>query len=195
MSVQLSSTSFREPEWHGSSAAVSSALPPTPNGLVKLRDAQPGDYMNFKARLVSFSFRQIRDQAGEKTVMSGFVEDNTSRTSLVSHRLFDTIERDQVYLFKNALVHEFPDSSLALILTEYSRIEERCEDNRRDYYWHPTIGQVNRAIWSVYLNGTVTRIFPTSGLVKRCNSCRQVIYSGNDSESIWSDDAGNQTKN
>ena len=64
-------------------------------GLTKLRDLRPGEYVNFKARLASFSFRQIQDKAGDKIILSGFVEDNTFRASLKSHLIFQDVERNR----------------------------------------------------------------------------------------------------
>ena len=159
-----------------SAAAGSPAgRPSVPSGLTRLGNVKPREYTNFKARLVSFSFREIKDKAGEKTILKGYVEDKTFRAPLISHRIFEDIERDRVYLFKSAFVHEFEDSSIALILTEYSRVEEKPEERSADYFWKPTIGEMKRAIWNVNLGGTVTRIFSSSGLVKRCNRCRQVV--------------------
>jgi hypothetical protein len=140
-----------------------------------LADLEPGTTVQVKARLVSFSYSQRRDRMGEKTVLNGTIEDKAFRIPLMSHRIFD-LESGKVYLFKSAFVHEFPDSSIALILTEYSKVEEKPGENPSSYAWRPMIGNIERPAWSVSLSGIVTRIFPSSGLVKRCNGCLKVIY-------------------
>jgi len=152
---------------------------PELQSIAQLSDAQSGHHVTVRARLVSFGFEQIRDQMGEKTILRGTIEDHSLRTPLRSHRIFTDLERGRVYSFSNAYVHEFPDSSLSLVLTERSRVKE-VEVSREDvprYVWKPKIGELRRPNWNIVLSGFVTRINPsTSGLVRRCNSCKQIIY-------------------
>jgi hypothetical protein len=45
----------------------------------------------------------------------------------------------------------------------------------REYTWVPKIGDINRPVRHIYLNGTISTIHSTSGLIKRCNKCRSLI--------------------
>jgi hypothetical protein len=146
--------------------------------IVQLGDAEPKKHVTVNARPVSYSFEQIKDEIGKKTILKGTIEDHSARMPLRSHRIFSVLERDRVYSFSHAYVHEFPDSSVSLVLTENSRIKEVevSQEEKLRYVWKARIGNLKRPNWNVVLSGFVTRINSTSGLVRRCNTCKQIIY-------------------
>jgi hypothetical protein len=158
--------------------------------IVQLADAEPKKHVTVNARLVSFGFEQIKDKMGEKTILKGTIEDHSARMPLRSHRLFADLEKDRVYCFSYAYVHEFPDSSVSLVLTENSRIKEVevSQEDKLRYVWKPKIGNLKRPNWNVILSGFVARINSTSGLVRRCNTCKQIIYDAcpNNCSTGWS---------
>jgi hypothetical protein len=158
--------------------------------IAQLADAEPKKHVTVTARLVSFGFEQIKDEMGEKTILKGTIEDHSARIPLRSHRLLTDLERDHVYSFSYAYVHEFPDSAISLVLTEHSRVKEVevTDEDKLRYVWKTKIGSLKRPSWNIILAGFVTRINSTSGLVRRCNSCKQIIYDAcpNNCSTGWS---------
>ena len=59
-----------------------------------------------------------KDQLGTKVIFSGILEDATFKMPFVSHKLNIPWQRDTIYKFDNAYVHEFPDQSLLLVITD-----------------------------------------------------------------------------
>ena len=119
------------------------------------------------------------DALGEKVVFTGLVEDTTFKIPFVSHRISYPLIRDSVYRFHSAYVHEFPDKSLLLVITEHTKINPKNVEDIREFTWNPKIGAINRPVRNIYMNGTVSTIHGTSGLVKRCNKCKSLIYYDN----------------
>jgi hypothetical protein len=58
---------------------------------------------------------------------------------------------------------------------EFTKLEPKNVDDIREYTWLPKIGDINRPVRHIYLNGTISAIHSTSGLIKRCNKCRSLI--------------------
>ena len=86
----------------------------------------------------------------------------------------------QFIKFIRRTVHEFPDRSLLLVITEFTKLEPKNVEDIRDYTWVPKIGAINRPVRHIFLNGTVSTIHSTSGLIKRCNKCKSLIlYDAN----------------
>ncbi|MDQ5869050.1 MAG: hypothetical protein M3530_04890, partial [Thermoproteota archaeon] len=84
-----------------------------------------------------------------------------------------------VYKFDNAYVHEFPDKSLLLVVTEFTDIQFVNVDGYmeyRQYVWNPRIDKIKRPVQNISLTGTITTIHNNSGLVKRCNGCKSLLY-------------------
>jgi len=115
------------------------------------------------------------DALGEKVVFTGVLEDATSKVSFVSHKIAYPLFRDSVYDIHSAYVHEFPDRSLLLVMTEFTKIELKNVEDIIEYTWIPKIGSINRPVRYIFLNGTISTIHSTSGLIKRCNKCRSLI--------------------
>ena len=64
---------------------------------------------------------------------------------------------------------------MLLVITEFTKLEPKNVDDIREYTWVPKIGDINRPVRHIYLNGTISTIHSTSGLIKRCNKCRSLI--------------------
>ncbi|MFL6471520.1 MAG: hypothetical protein ACJ71H_11800 [Nitrososphaeraceae archaeon] len=85
--------------------------------------------------------------------------------------------RNSIYKFNSAYAHEFPaDKSLLLIITEHTRIDSKNVEDYRDFIWNPKIESIKRPVRSVSLNGIITTVHNNSGLIKRCNKCKSIIY-------------------
>jgi hypothetical protein len=142
---------------------------------VTLSELEPGKYMSTTARVAYIRTAERHDALGEKVVFTGVLEDASGKVSFVSHKIAYPLIRDSVYNIHSAYVHEFPDRSLLLVITEFTRLEPKNVEDIREYTWVPKIGTINRPVRYVYLNGTVSTIYSTSGLIKRCNKCRSLI--------------------
>jgi hypothetical protein len=150
-----------------------------PIPLVTLSELEPGKYVSTLARIVYLKTVEKHDALGEKVVFTGLVEDSKFKVPFVSHKISYPLIRDSVYRFRSAYVHEFPDKSLLLVITEHTKIDSKDIEDNREYTWIPKIGAINRPVRNLYLRGTITTIHGTSGLVKRCNKCRSLIYYDN----------------
>ena len=118
-----------------------------------------------------------QDALGNKMLFSGLVEDSTFKVPFVSHRISHPLIRNSIYRFDSAYVHEFPsDKSLLLVITEHTKIEAKNVEDYRDFIWSPKIESIKRPVRSVTLQGVVTTIHNNSGLIKRCNKCKSIIY-------------------
>jgi hypothetical protein len=74
-------------------------------------------------------------------------------------------------------VHEFPaDKSLLLVITEHTKIDSKNVEDYRDYIWNPKIDRIKRPVKSVGLSGVITTVYSNSGLIKRCNKCKSIMY-------------------
>jgi len=146
---------------------------------VTLSELEPGKYISIQARIVYLKTVEKHDALGEKVVFTGLVDDTTFKIPFVSHRISYPLIRDSVYRFHSAYIHEFPDRSLLLVITEHTKIDPKNVEDIREFTWNPKIGGINRPVRNIYLNGTVSTIHGTSGLVKRCNKCKSLIYYDN----------------
>ena len=171
-----------------SSSQILSDLYPDPKSLpappalrepipsVTLSELEPGKYVSTTARIAYLqNCRKDTMLLGEKVVFTGVLEDAKSKVSFVSHKISYPLIRDSVYKINSAYVHEFPDRSLLLVITEFTKLEPKNVEDIREYTWVPKIGDINRPIRYIFLNGTVSTIHSTSGLIKRCNKCRSLI--------------------
>jgi hypothetical protein len=153
-------------------------IPPAlrePIPSVTLSELEPGKYISTAARISFIRTAERHDDLGEKVVFTGVLEDSKSKVSFVSHKISYPLIRDSVYDIHSAYVHEFPDRSLLLVITEFTKLNPKNVEDIRDYMWIPKIGSINRPLRYVNLNGTVSAIHSTSGLIKRCNKCRSLI--------------------
>jgi hypothetical protein len=146
-----------------------------PIPTVTLSELEPGKYMSTAARIAYLRTAERHDALGTKVVFTGVLEDAKSKVSFVSHKIAYPLIRDLVYNINSAYVHEFPDRSLLLIMTEFTKLDPKNVEDPREFTWVPKIGDIHRPVRYIYLNGTVSTIHSTSGLIKRCNKCRSLI--------------------
>ena len=66
--------------------------------------------------------------------------------------------------------------SLLLVITEHTKIDSKNVEDYREYIWNPKIDRIKRPVKSVSLSGIITTVYSNSGLVKRCNKCKSIMY-------------------
>src|SRR5215207_9440527 len=144
---------------------------------VTLSELIPGRYVSTTARVVYLRAIEKQDALGSKMIFSGILEDSAFKVPFVSHRISYPLIRNCVYKFQSAYVHEFPsEKSLLLVITEYTKISPKDVEDYREYIWKPTVDSIKRPIKSVALQGVITTVHGNSGLVKRCNKCKSILY-------------------
>jgi hypothetical protein len=116
------------------------------------------------------------DALGNKLVFSGLLEDSTFKVPFVSHRISYPLLRNSVYKFYSAYVHEFEDKSILLVVTEHTKIEPKNIEDYREFVWTPKIESIKSPVHNIALQGVITTIHNNSGLVKRCNKCKSILY-------------------
>ncbi len=150
-----------------------------PKSQVALADLTAKSYVKIVARAVYLKTSERQDQLGTKVIFSGILEDATFKMPFVSHKLNIPWQRDTVYKFDNAYVHEFPDRSLLLVITEFTEWQLKVVDGYLEYQqfvWKPKIDKIKRPVQNISITGTITTIHNNSGLVKRCNGCKSLLY-------------------
>jgi hypothetical protein len=156
--------------------------PPSPSyqqpiPLVTLSELIPGKYVSTTARIVYVKTVERQDALGTKTIFSGILEDSTFKVPFISHRISYPLIRNSIYKLHSSYVHEFPtDKSLLLVLTEHTKIDSKNVEDYRDFIWKPNIESIKRPVRSVGLSGIITTVHSNSGLVKRCNKCKSIMY-------------------
>jgi hypothetical protein len=143
---------------------------------VTLSELIPGKYVSTTARVVYLRAIEKQDALGSKMIFSGILEDSAFKVPFVSHRISYPLIRNCVYKFQSAYVHEFPEKSLLLVITEYTKISPKDVEDYREYIWKPTVGSIRRPVKGVALQGVITTVHGNSGLVKRCNKCKSILY-------------------
>src|ERR687895_1278155 len=143
---------------------------------VTLAELIPGKYVSITARVVYLRAIEKQDALGSKMIFSGILEDSEFKVPFVSHRISYPLIRNCVYKFQSAYVHEFPEKSLLLVITEYTKISPKDVEDFREYIWKPTIDSIKRPVKSVSLQGVITTVHSNSGLIKRCNKCKSIFY-------------------
>ncbi len=150
-----------------------------PRPQLALADLTPKQYVDTAARILFLKVSERQDELGLKQVFTGMIEDATFRIPFVSHQINTGLLRDSVYKFKNAYVHEFEDKGLLLVVTENTRviIKEITDWNeQKQFVYEPKIGLIKRPIQNLTLSGIITIVHNNSGLVKRCNKCKSLLY-------------------
>jgi hypothetical protein len=143
---------------------------------VTLSELIPGKYVSTTARVVYLRAIEKQDALGSKMIFSGILEDSEFKVPFVSHRISYPLIRNCVYKFQSAYVHEFPEKSLLLFITEYTKISPKDVEDYREYIWKPTVDSIRRPVKSVALQGVITTVHGNSGLIKRCNKCKSIFY-------------------
>jgi hypothetical protein len=146
---------------------------------VALADLTAKSYVKTVGRAVYLKTSERQDELGTKVIFTGILEDATFKMPFVSHKLNIPWQRDTVYKFDNAYVHEFPDRSLLLVITEFTEWQLKIVDGYleyQQYVWKPNIATIKRPVQNISLTGTITTVHNNSGLVKRCNGCKSLLY-------------------
>src|SRR5215216_4673895 len=144
---------------------------------VILSELVPGKYVSTTARVVFLRAIEKQDSLGTKMIFSGILEDSTFRVPFVSHRISYPLIRNCVYKFQSAYVHEFTsDRSLLLVITEYTKINPKDIEDFKEFIWKPKIDSIKRPVRSLSLQGVITTVHGNSGLIKRCNKCKSILY-------------------
>jgi hypothetical protein len=157
-------------------------VPPSPSyqqpiPLVTLSELIPGKYVSTAARIVYVKTIEKQDALGSKMIFSGILEDSTFKVPFISHRISYPMIRNSIYKFNSAYVHEFPtDKSLLLVITEHTKIDSKNVEDYRDFIWNPKIESIKRPVRNVSLNGIISTVYGNSGLIKRCNKCKSIMY-------------------
>jgi hypothetical protein len=144
---------------------------------VTLSELTPGKYVSTTARVVYLRTIERQDALGNKVIFSGILEDSTFKVPFVSHRISYPLIRNCVYKFYSVYVHEFPsDKSLLLVITEHTKIDPKDIEDYKEFIWKPKIDSIKRPVRSLSLQGVITTVHGNSGLVKRCNKCKSILY-------------------
>jgi hypothetical protein len=156
-------------------------VPPSsqePRPLLTLSELIPGKYVSTTARVVYLKTIERQDALGSKMLFSGILEDSTFKVPFISHRISYPLIRNSVYKFNSAYVHEFSssDKSLLLVITEHTKIDSKNIEDYREFIWSPKIESIKRPVRNLTLQGLISTVHSNSGLVKRCNKCKSIIY-------------------
>src|SRR5918995_801363 len=143
---------------------------------VTLSELIPGKYVSTTASVVYLRAIEKQDALGSKMIFSGILEDSAFKVPFISHRISYPLIRNCVYKFQSAYVHEFPEKSLLLVITEYTKISPKDVEDYREYIWKPTVDSIRRPVKSVALQGVITTVHGNSGLIRRCNKCKSIFY-------------------
>src|SRR5215208_960371 len=144
---------------------------------VTLSELIPGKYVSTSARVVYLRAIEKQDALGSKMIFSGILEDSAFKVPFVSHRISYPLIRNCVYKFHSAYVHEFPsEKSLLLVITEYTKISPKDVEDYKEYIWKPTVDSIKRPVKSLALQGVITTVHGNSGLIKKCNKCKSILY-------------------
>ncbi len=146
--------------------------------LTKLCDLKPGIYVNTIVIIRTVKAKTRKDNLGTRQYLFGISEDSSHITPFISYIQCETFFRNAVYNFENASVHQFEDKSLILILNERSKIQYLPEENPQNYNWQPKIREIQRPLGrcNITLEGIVSKIYASSGLIKRCEKCNRIMF-------------------
>jgi hypothetical protein len=162
-----------------------------PKPQVALAEVAPNSYETVVGRIISYRTSERHDELGSKVIFTGLLEDASFRIPFVCHKVKIPLSRDSIFKFTNAYIHEFPDKSLLVVITEFTDWQFLNVDGYfefQNYVFKPKIDKIKRPIQNISLEGTITTIHNNSGLVKRCNTCKSLLYDDacpNKCESEW----------
>ncbi len=140
----------------------------------------PETYTTVKARVLIIKSKEKTDELGKRSYIFGIMEDRKSRVPFIYYKPYGQFFRDSVFEFRNVYVHKFDDNSVLLVVTERSSINYLIEEDPKNYVWNQRIGDLKRPMGTcrVRLQGVLSRIGSSSGLVQRCEKCGRVAYDG-----------------
>jgi hypothetical protein len=139
-----------------------------------LSELIPKTYSTVEARVVIVKAKEKEDALGKRSYLFGICEDQIFRSPFICYKPYPYFFRD----FKDCYVHEFDDKSLLLIATERSSIDYLINEDPAKYIWNPRIGDIKRSMGTrrVTLQGVLSQISSSSGLVQRCDECGRVAF-------------------
>jgi hypothetical protein len=175
-------SAFKESPWEDNYPDPNTLPPPSQDSRIEdvtLSELVSGRYVSATARVVYLRAIEKQDALGSKMIFSGILEDSKFKVLFVSHRISYPLIRNCVYKFHSAYVHEFPEKSLLLVITEHTKISPKDVEDYREYIWKPTVDSIRRPVKSVALRGVITTVHGNSGLIKRCNKCKSSYRSSN----------------
>lgn len=161
-------------------ASLHQAQPIEKVKAASLSQLVPRTYSTVKARVVIIKCKEKEDELGKRQYIFGICEDFTFRIPFVCYKPYPSFFHDAVFDFKDCYVHEFDEKSLLLIVNEQSIIDYLPNEDPARYVWHPVIGDIKHAMGTcrVTLQGTLSQISGSSGLVQRCETCGRVTFEG-----------------
>ncbi|HEX5975872.1 MAG TPA: hypothetical protein VFY68_01270 [Nitrososphaeraceae archaeon] len=179
--IIVKGSTFQEREWKEEDNYPDPNTLPLPSQEQRIVDVTlseliPGKYVTTTARVVYLRAIEKQDALGPKMIFSGILEDSKFKVPFVSHRISYPLIRNCVYKFQSAYVHEFPEKSLLVVITEHTKISPKDVEDYREYIWKPTVDSIKRPVKSVALQGVITTVHGNSGLIKRCNKCKSILY-------------------
>jgi hypothetical protein len=138
----------------------------------------PKSYSTVKARVLIIKCKQKEDELGRRNYIFGICEDATFRVPFVCYKPYSLFFHNAVFEFKDCYVHVFDEKSLLLVATEHSSISYLADEDPQKYVWHPVIGDIKRAMGCcrITLQGTLSQVSGSSGLVQRCETCGRVTF-------------------
>jgi len=143
-----------------------------------LADLPSKRYVKTIVRVALVKAREKEDELGIRRCLFGIAEDSTFKLPFICYKPYPSFFKDCVFEFKGAYVHEFEDKSQLLILSEYAKITYLPDEDPRRYFWNPTIADIKKPIGSckVTLQGAISQINSSSGLIQRCDKCGRVVF-------------------
>ncbi|MFZ0225112.1 MAG: hypothetical protein WAM42_25795 [Candidatus Nitrosopolaris sp.] len=147
-----------------------------PRPQLTLSELIPGKYVSATARIAYLQTSEREDPLGKKMVFYGILEDSTFKVPFVSHRISYPLIKNSFYKFYSAYVHEFEDKSVLLVVTEHTKIESKNVEDYREFVWTPKIESIKRPVHHIALQGAITTVHSSSGLIKRCNNCKSILH-------------------
>jgi len=145
-----------------------------------LAELIPKTYSTVRARVVIVKAKEKEDELGKRSYIFGICEDQSFRSPFICYKPYPYFFRDGIFDFKDCYIHEFDDKSLLLIATERSSIDYLVNEDAAKYVWNPQIGDIRRPMGTcrVTLQGVLSQIGSSSGLVQRCEECSRVAFEG-----------------
>jgi hypothetical protein len=152
----------------------------------------PNTYSTVRARVTIIKSKEKTDELGKRNYIFGICEDQTSRVPFICYKPYPYFFRDCVFDFEDTYVRQFDDKSLLLIVTERSSVTYLINENPSNFVWNSKVGDIKRpmGVCRVTLQGVLSQISGSSGLVQRCEACGRVAFeahcpNGHEGKLFW----------
>ena len=157
-----------------------------------LSQLTPNTYSTVRARVVVIKSKEKTDELGKRSYIFGICEDQSFRTPFICYKPYPYFYRNGVFDFEDTYVHQFEDKSLLLIVTERSSLNYLINEDPSKYSWNVKIGDIKRpmGVCRITLQGILSQISSSSGLVQRCETCGRVAFenhcpNGHEGKLFW----------